>query len=123
VEDLCALGWHVCASAKEVAALVSTCALDSANQDAVWITRQTMSEPVDGGVTCVPTGTNNIAGCGDIGLTPACPPLNRALFTGACGTHSPWYCGGDTDGTVEATLVIKTGPERGGVLCCKDGSS
>jgi hypothetical protein len=122
VEDLCSAGWHVCTSAEEVGKLVKLCDLDTIGADAagsIWITRQIVS-PADGGAQCIAGGSNNVAGCGDIGANQPCPPLNRALQTVVCADNPPWFCGTATDGTKEAFLVAKSGPEHGGVLCCKD---
>ena len=59
-------------------------------------------------VVCQP----NSGGCG------WCKPLDYWAY--ALGEELPetWDCGTNT--TDEANNVIKTGPELGGVLCCKD---
>jgi hypothetical protein len=135
--DLCAAGWHVCASAAEVAKL-SPLGCDGAapNMSPLFFaTRQSgpgcglcatgSSQSPDCqtcscGQGCLQTEltANDVFGCGSVGASPGdCGVLNR--FSGnLCGAlPAPWSCG--SDGCDEAHEVIKTGSDAGGVLCCR----
>ena len=117
-EDLCDEGWHVCASVEELSAVLSSCDLLTTS-DAFFIAA--VSGP--GGRACSDDGrTNDIFGCGTIGRDmvdeASCGPLNR-YDSGPCTPlASPWNCGASSSG-MEASIVFKLGPERGGVLCCR----
>jgi hypothetical protein len=118
VADLCQVGWHVCATAAEVAARTAGagCAGAAAGQDAFYAVRQ--SGP--GGAECG-VGANDLFGCGDQGASPdmaSCAPLDR--FSGDLCAELPltWQCG--QDGGDEANAVTKIASEGGGVLCCRD---
>jgi hypothetical protein len=135
VSDLCAVGFHVCASAAEVTARsVDGCAGAAEAVSAFFLTRQSgpgCGECATGatagcsglscGADCAPNAetTNDLFGCGTLGAVPvaSCTPLDR--FSGnACGNLSAeWSCPGDA---TEATSVVKTGTPGGGVLCCRD---
>jgi hypothetical protein len=121
IEDLCAEGWTVCASAGEVAARASACPTEQPDPDgAFWLTRQTAQ--FSG--TCVLAGTNNLAGCGygmsgAQGLGATCWPLDTLLWWDACDDEPPWWCGTQANSTTEAEVVVKPGAARGGVLCCR----
>ncbi len=121
VDDLCAEGWHVCATAAEVGARTRTGCLDavpiSAIEPLFFATRQ--SGP--GYAQCGP-GSNDVFGCGNLGGPPApsCAPLN-AFGNDHCSLlAAPWACSGGGDGLLEAQTVVKLGPAKGGVLCCRD---
>ncbi len=139
--DLCAEGWHVCRSADEVMAVsVRGCDGVAGGEPAFFATRQ--SGPGCGICTrsgtrlcargecsmdCRPDPTpssfmaNDLFGCGTLGDAPSsnCAPLDR-FSNDLCGaTTAPWSCPGST-GFDEALVVQKNGPERGGVLCCRD---
>jgi len=118
VEDLCAVGWHVCKSAADVATSSANkgCAPDAVN--GFWLTRQAQT---DGGSCAAPPVDNNPTGCGSIGYVApgSCAPLNRWLRYSTCQATPPWSCGTSTQGLMEAALVTKNGPAQGGVICCK----
>jgi hypothetical protein len=123
VADLCAEGWHVCESAREVSTNALSCA-DAAMlgaPPAFYVTRQ--RGPM---MTCDRlnlTGTNDLFGCGNFGSAApaACAPFARMLRDADCRDNPPWMC---TNGPLgysvsELTDVTKSGPSRGGVLCCR----
>lgn len=125
VEDLCDDGWHVCDSMGDVA-LKSTnqsCPPDT-GQRRFWATRQGMNIQQPGEqVYCVAAGNNNVYGCSDSG-TPLfggtddndnCDPLERGIGANDC--VETWACTGPDD---EALNITKSGPDFGGVLCCRD---
>lgn len=138
--DLCAEGWHVCRSASEVmAASPGGCDGVAGGEPAFFASRQ--SGPgcgicARGGRTCAlgecaldcaadprpgSLMANDLFGCGTLGdpPNPNCAPLDR-FSNDLCGsTTAPWSCPGST-GFDEALVVRKNGPERGGVLCCRD---
>lgn len=139
--DLCAEGWHVCLSADEVMAVSpGGCDGVAGGEPAFFATRQ--SGPGCGICTRAGTRTcdrgecagdcrtdrtptsfmaNDLFGCGTLGDPPSgnCAPLDR-FSNDLCGaTTAPWSCPGST-GYDEALVVRKNGPERGGVLCCRD---
>lgn len=125
VEDLCEQGFHVCTGADDVAQSSSTGQCDPVSAGAIefWLTRQVQ----DGQGVCIdPPGTNNITGCGSLGGTPqdpqSCAPLTNRMRVQDCAPTQAWFCGNSaqTDGAIEATLVLKVGPSEGGVLCCHD---
>jgi hypothetical protein len=117
--DLCAAGWHVCASPADVTASSGGrgCAgsVSLASPPSFFATRQ--SGP--GGAACG-AGANDLFGCGNLGAVPAasCQPLD--VFSGdlCASIGPPWTCG--LDGLAEAVNVSKAGPDGGGVLCCRD---
>jgi hypothetical protein len=114
--DLCAEGWHVCASSAEVAAASpSGCGGAADPQTLVFFaTGQSGAGLSD----CGP-GENDLFGCGTIGTAPAptCAPLDRTSADLCAALGAPWSCG--LDGAKEATAVTKTGSDGGGVLCCR----
>jgi hypothetical protein len=121
VDDLCAAGWHVCATAAEIASRSRTGCKEavppSAGEPLFFASRQ--SGP--GYSQCGP-GSNDVFGCGDLGGPPApsCAPLD-AYGNDHCGLlASPWACSGGAGGVLEALTVTKSGPAKGGVLCCRD---
>lgn len=119
-EDLCSVGWHVCATPAEVAALSPDgCASATQGGDPDLFFAQRQSG--EGSGECGPSGANDLFGCGNMGTQPGgtCDPLDRssgdlcsALSTGG------WDCSAATP-TTEATGVVKTGADGGGVLCCR----
>lgn len=117
IDDLCAAGWHVCTSQGEVAAMgIGDCDAIAWN-DGFYATAQS-GEGFD---SCAPTGTNDVFGCGDVGYTDigGCSPLNRST-SDECGMiEGPWSCPDRYD---ELNTLVKTGPEFGGALCCRDGA-
>jgi len=122
VEDLCAEGWYVCHGAMDVKAHSATGLCDpfaDPNSPQLFITRQVQDM---NGNCSAPPDMNNVTGCGVvIGAAPAggCDPLNRRLRIYDCWPDPVWFCGADMSfGNIEASVVRKDGPERGGVLCC-----
>jgi hypothetical protein len=126
VEDLCAEGWHVCRDASELTLAGVTCqdadiGPVTAGRGAFFATRQRGTAPTG----CSPgatTGSNNLHGCGNFGRAedPGCaPPFDRQLESTVCATNPPWACSDPTSIMTEAMVVTKSGPEAGGVLCCR----
>ncbi|MDB4982072.1 MAG: hypothetical protein JWM82_2824, partial [Myxococcales bacterium] len=124
VADLCAEGWHVCDGSLEFATKATDChdALSTQGDGpAFYGTRQRGPDK-----TCDPTnqiGTNNVYGCGNFGspAMAACVPLTRMLRDADCKANTPWMC---VDGPIDYNVmelvdVTKTGPDHGGVLCCR----
>jgi hypothetical protein len=136
--DLCAPGWHVCRTAREVATHSPDGCAGGDVDGLFFATRQSgngcgecsvSANPADAcsGDTCLtscyPTSvqTNDVFGCGGTGALPAgsCAPLDRFSHN-ACGQlPAPWNCA-SSDGTNEALVVVKPGPGAGGVVCCAD---
>lgn len=125
VEDLCSPGWHVCDSHGDVtlSSVGGQCPPDK-GESAFWATRQSMNPLVKNEqVYCVAAGNNNVYGCTDTGDpvfgsadgNDNCGPLELAMGGNDC--EATWVClGGDS----EALNITKTGPEFGGVLCCRN---
>jgi hypothetical protein len=119
VADLCQAGWHVCTSAAEVAAKSGdgTCAgAVVEGQNAFFVVRES-----GGGNAQCGVGTNDLFGCGDVGLPPdaaTCAPLDRFSNDLCSALPATWSCGADS--ADEANHVTKTASEGGGVLCCRD---
>ena len=116
--DLCAVGWHICAQAGEVAAHSPTgCAGAAVDGGAPVFYASGQSGP--GNATCG-AGSNDLFGCGTLGEAPAadCSPLDRFGDDLCSVLGPPWMCG--TDETHEADDVTKTDSTAGGVLCCSD---
>ncbi|MBW2454351.1 MAG: hypothetical protein JRI68_07565 [Deltaproteobacteria bacterium] len=120
VADLCAAGWHVCESAADVAAsLTSAIACPETPNPSFWITRQATNDTTD----CVNGGVNNLVGCGSEAgedAAPSCSPLDTMMLFSSCQSFSGWYCGTANEGTHESQVVTKSIFDQGGVLCCKD---
>jgi hypothetical protein len=126
--DLCAAGWHICASQAEVATKSSGAGCDTANQVSAggvgfFATAQTGS----GWTVCdAKQGSfNDIFGCGTDGSTnvdSTCAPLNRFTNDVCSGFNADankygWNCGSNR---YHESNNITHGGTRGGVLCCKD---
>lgn len=137
--DLCAPGWHVCRTSREVATRAGSAGCGGVTAAGTFFAAaqsgngcgycSVSSDPAHTCTgtscltTCYPTSvqTNDVFGCGTIGVAPAgnCAPLNR-FSNNSCGAlPSPWVCSG-SNGQNEALRVTKTGPAAGGVLCCVD---
>ena len=119
VADLCAEGWHVCAS-KDDAAASSPTGCDPALGAGIghWLTRQM----VNGNEGCDGDENAHFAGCGDLGQQlsmwgTTCDPLN-AVIGGVHGCPAPWVCGPSS--AQEPFVVHKAAAELGGALCCAD---
>lgn len=117
IEDLCADGWHLCASRHEVlAAGLSDC------NGVAWNSQFfATAQSGEGSNTCDPTGTNDVFGCGDVGYTniDGCAPLNRSTGNLCVELAGPWAC--NDDAYDEVSYLRKPGPDYGGALCCRDG--
>jgi hypothetical protein len=62
---------------------------------------------------------NDVFGCGSLGDTPGdCGVLDRFSNNDCASLGAPWSCG--NDGCNEAHAVMKTSPQAGGALCCRD---
>lgn len=126
VEDLCADGWHVCGGGGDVSNSGAT-ACDPGPNQTFWATR-TVTNATNN--ACSPSASsgshNNIVGCGTLGQSigaQSCGPLNRYMTGNDCSSSSPWECGDSSPTNIEeSAVVVKNGPERGGVLCCKNGN-
>ena len=140
VSDLCAEGWHVCASSSEVDDRSSTGCEGAATdpiEPAFYIARQSgtgcgqcATGTTTGGACNSPSSclsgcepsvflSNDVFGCGNLGATPngSCAPLNAFSHNNCNALLPPWACSGST---IEAANIAKSGPEHGGVLCCRD---
>lgn len=135
VADLCSAGWHVCEDKEEVAQ-ASPSGCDGAvpdgtpNNSILFITRQRSTNNVICEDRAVAMGNNDLFGCGNLGPTldasKNCGPFNRALASqhdGRCDFNEaepplgPWQCGASS--LAESAHVTKSGPDKGGVLCCR----
>jgi hypothetical protein len=126
VTDLCASGWSVCDSGKTVLTAAPTGCADAiapyGQSHVFFLTRQRGT-----GLVCDANnqvGTNNLYGCGNIG-SPAdksCAPFKTMLRDTDCQADWPWTCAEGPIGTSqnEYGVVTKAGPNKGGVLCCKN---
>jgi hypothetical protein len=127
VADLCAAGWSVCETAKAVSAAAPSGCGDAiapyGDTPVYFLTRQRGT-----GLTCDVTnntqGSNNLYGCGTIGSAAdkSCAPFTKMLRDSDCKVYSPpWFCMDGPLGTSqnEYNVVTKSGPSKGGVLCCK----
>ncbi len=140
VSDLCAQGWHVCASAAEVGSRsITGCegAAPDPIEPVLFIARQSgtgcgqcATGTSTGGACNNPSSclsgceasvflSNDVFGCGSLGASPhsSCAPLDAFSHNNCNALLPPWACSGST---VEAANVVKSGPEHGGVLCCRD---
>lgn len=117
VVDLCEHGWDVCADPASVGARSTTgCtgAVAAGDPPLFFLMRQ--SGP--GAGQCGP-GVNDLFGCGNVGTSAdptTCAPVDRAANDQCGALGPPWVCPDSFD---EANTVRKSGPERGGVLCCR----
>ncbi len=115
IADLCAPGWHVCATPSEfdVRNAGAGCT-DAVETGVMFFATQTTG---GGFARCDFLGDNDLFGCGTMG-GPAthgtCTPLDRTLAHNSV----PWDLG--SSGFLEALSVTKSGPEGGGALCCMD---
>lgn len=116
--DLCAEGWHVCATSAEVAASSPTgCGGSTRPGDPQLFFATGQAGP--GIASCDATGSNDVFGCGNFGggAASSCAPLNRFSNNG-CTLIAPYFqC---ASGLEEARVVTKNTPAGGGVLCCRD---
>ncbi|MEZ4406095.1 MAG: hypothetical protein R3A52_06440 [Polyangiales bacterium] len=139
VADLCAVGWHVCASAAEVMSRSSTgCTNASPTAGQFFTTRQSSTgcgvcatgtnfanPPCDSSSCTAGCGgsdavSNDFFGCGSAGGAPStvCSPLNAFSNNLCASLPAGWSCG--SDGYREAHNVVLNNPAAGGALCCRD---
>jgi hypothetical protein len=120
--DLCAEGWHVCASGEEVRRSSPT-ECESAVPPGYVAFFTTRAGATAFGL-CLADGTsaNDLHGCGNLGMpeSAGCQPLDRRLSFVECGRSLAWSCGDDQSHLDEANLVVKSSSAQGGVLCCRD---
>jgi formylglycine-generating enzyme required for sulfatase activity len=122
VEDLCAVGWHVCLSAADVASHAPAGCVGVGTAGTIGSQFFASRQSGPGEAYCGPSGANDLFGCGTLGATPdlpSCYPLD--LFSGnfCDALGQPWSCG-YADHTQEANVVTKPSSVGGGVLCCRD---
>lgn len=121
--DLCALGWHLCLGGQDLAQHSPTgdCEGTVGDGDTRFFLVATGASP-QGVCYDDPLATNDLHGCGGRGQSEiaGCSPLFRRMGFTDCMASGVWRCGSSQDFLNEATVVTKTGPEHGGVLCCKD---
>lgn len=117
IADLCAEGWHLCASRQEVAAAGLTDCGAQAWDGQFFAT----SQSGEGSNTCNDTGTNDVFGCGDVGYADVsgCAPLDRSTGNLCVDVPGAWAC--MEDAYDEVSHLVKPGPDAGGALCCRDG--
>lgn len=143
VADLCSEGWHVCATAQEVATHSPTgCAGAAGEQDPplFFVSRQSSNGcghcatgsrvgPDCNSVTCsegcaqTAATSNDVFGCGNIGANSGlgCEPLDRfSQNRGSALAGTSWRFDADISGYCEAYAVVHAGPGYGGALCCRD---
>jgi hypothetical protein len=139
--DLCAEGFHVCRSAAEVRARARDgCAgAQDGPPESFWATRQTgpgclqcatgtapdcTNNDCRGDCASTSSTTNDIFGCGSLGSAPqpSCGPLDRSGNNLCSALAPPWRCDEPVSqaDVRESEYVVKPGPDRGGVLCCRD---
>jgi len=122
IEDLCAVGWHVCTTVSDVVsnlpAIHPTCLTTDFNPGTFYVTQQ--SGLGNGG--CDPTGDNDLFGCGSGGAgggisppNPDCSPLNEFSNNLCSALSASWNCGVDSNN--EGANAVKT-EGGGGALCC-----
>jgi hypothetical protein len=144
VADLCAAGWHVCATSADISSHSPTgCtgATLSTDPRLFFVSRQssngcgecatgtrTTSDCNSSSCTaaCAQTSetSNDVFGCGNFGAASGlvgCGPIDDFSQNHCSGlSGSSWSCNDDGSGLCEAFTVIHSGPDFGGALCCKD---
>jgi hypothetical protein len=123
--DLCANGWRICSSARDVSERTKGWT-KGCGADADWPPGTFFAAAVSGtGDNECKLGVNDIFGCGSAGDgadAGTCAPLTKYSDDKCDALPSTWDCGNGylTTNLTEAKDVKKTGPEGGGVLCCKE---
>jgi outer membrane protein OmpA-like peptidoglycan-associated protein len=118
--DVCAVGWHVCANAAEVATYAPSGSCATATQGGDPSLFFATLQAGNGSGACAGTGNNDLNGCGNLGNAAgaACSPLTRTSGNQLAALGAPWtYVG--SGGTDELTATTKAGSAGGGVLCCR----
>jgi hypothetical protein len=122
--DICAAGWHICATTAELTANTggANCGTDAASGVTFFASRA----PTRNDSVHCNSGTlvqENIVGCGTVGQGTGSSCLYSRWLNQSCssigylvGGVKVWQC---TDGP-EIGNVVKTDPTIGGVLCCKN---
>ena len=136
-EDLCAEGFTVCKTAGSVKSCGGNCEGVTAEPGLFFVTRQSgtgcgvcatgtsVEQPClqcscAGGCLQTEVTANDIFGCGTVGLpTEGCDAITRFSDDGCGALGAPWICNGGS--CAEALNVVKSGPDGGGVLCCREG--
>ena len=117
--DLCADGWRVCDSLAEFAASSPGGCTGDIPAGSFYVA----AVSGDGDEECTSDGTNDLFGCGTMGLTAAasCTPLTRCSGDECEDLSGEWDCPGSflVGSDSEAEDVRKNGPGGGGVLCCR----
>ena len=119
--DLCAVGWHVCATLAEIEAATPAGCGDATTPDADPTFYLTGVSGTDGS-TCSSSGEDGAFGCGTGGvpLTSECGVLDRRLDR-PCALYDgdlAWNCDGHRGS--ELRFIRKLALPHGGVLCCRD---
>jgi len=122
--DLCALGWHLCWNAVDVATHTPNhngggCPAGE-DDDRFFVVAMGASEQ---GVCAVDSSAkNDLHGCGGLGQAenPTCAPLLRRMSFADCLASPSWGCGTEDNQFNETEVVTKPGIDQGGVLCCRD---
>jgi hypothetical protein len=120
--DLCADGWHACVDGPDVARSSPTgCESVGWPGDQAFFAVMTGAS-AQGVCYDDPSATNDLHGCGSIGQPESdwCPPLTRRMGFADCLAAGVWQCGTVDDNLDEASVVTKTGPSLGGILCCRN---
>jgi hypothetical protein len=116
--DLCAEGWHVCSSLSEIDGASSVGCAYSWENGTFWVA----AVSGDGSQECGTSGADDLFGCGTEGVDAelSCSPLSRSSGDKCGDLPDTWECpGGMFGSSTEAEDVKKSGPEGGGVLCCR----
>lgn len=122
--DLCAAGWHVCVDGTDVANHSPTGDCEGcvgAGEARFFLVASGASSM--GVCTTDRSAGNDLHGCGGLGEPESvdCAPLDRRMgFADCLNTENVWFCGTAEQNLQEATMVTKSGPTMGGVLCCLD---
>jgi hypothetical protein len=124
--DLCANGWRICSSPRDVYERTRYAWDKGCGTDSDWPPATFFAAAVSGagGNECS-IGVNDIFGCGSAGDSAdpeTCYPLTKYSDDKCDALPSGWDCGEGylTTNLTEAKDVKKTRVEGGGVLCCKE---
>jgi len=134
VEDLCAVGWSVCADQATVAAkaggeMACTNLGTTVAAPYLFATRQRSQGSYICDISLDPKGTNDVYGCGSADFGKAlsnCGPLNRVTDDNcaAVEVNTDWACNDNDPSTTgsfrELADVTKSSASHGGVLCCRN---
>lgn len=133
-EDLCAVGWSVCANQATVAAKAggnSACTNIGTSVAAPYLfaTRQRSQGSYICDISLDPRGANDVYGCGSSNFgfpLSNCGPLNRVTDDNCTNvaTGTAWACNdnnpADAGSIRELADVTKPSAANGGVLCCRN---